>query len=170
MAKARKVRGLEADTRFGDAAAAAVETRSSEVFEHCDGVLDTADIERVHDMRVATRRLRAALEVFAVCFPKQEYKRLLDDVKQLADALGERRDADVTIESLEEIGAALGKEAQAGIDGLVGDVRSEQSSANEVVSETLEQVRSSDLERRLAELAETARAEPAAVGGEGAGS
>ena len=25
-----------------------------------DGVLDTADIERVHDMRVATRRLRAA--------------------------------------------------------------------------------------------------------------
>ena len=74
MAKARPIRGLGPDTRFGDAAAAAVEVRAREVFEHADGVLDTGDIERVHDMRVATRRLRAALEVFAACFPKKEHK------------------------------------------------------------------------------------------------
>ena len=34
------------------------------------GVLDVGDIERVHDMRVATRRLRAALEIFGPCFPR----------------------------------------------------------------------------------------------------
>ena len=40
---------------------------------HADGVLDTSDIERVHDMRVATRRLRAVLEVYAPCFPRKRH-------------------------------------------------------------------------------------------------
>ena len=40
-----------------------------EVADHSRDVLDVADIERVHDMRVATRRLRAALEIFEPCFP-----------------------------------------------------------------------------------------------------
>ena len=71
MAKARPIPGLGPDTRFGDAAAVAVEVRAAEVFAHADGVLDTSDIERVHDMRVATRRLRAAMEVFAPCFAQR---------------------------------------------------------------------------------------------------
>ena len=55
-----------------------------------------AEIERVHDMRVATRRLRAALEVFEPCFPGKAHAAVLRQVKALADALGERRDRDVT--------------------------------------------------------------------------
>ena len=54
---------------------ATVAVRAQELFEHADGVLDTADIERVHDMRVATRRLRAVLEIFAPCFPRKEHAR-----------------------------------------------------------------------------------------------
>ena len=49
-------------------------------------MLDTSDIERVHDMRVATRRLRAALEVFEPCFPAKPYAQTLREVKRLADA------------------------------------------------------------------------------------
>jgi CHAD domain-containing protein len=56
MAKAREVPGVVAEARFRDAAAAAVAVRTAEVFEHSEGVLDMDDIERVHDMRVATRR------------------------------------------------------------------------------------------------------------------
>ena len=48
-------------------------------------------------MRVATRRLRAALEVFEPCFPRKRHRKALKKVKALADALGERRDADVEI-------------------------------------------------------------------------
>ncbi len=51
-------------------------------------------------MRVATRRLRAALEVFEPCFPRKRFARHLKRVKALADALGERRDRDVEIEFL----------------------------------------------------------------------
>ena len=61
-------------------------------------MLDTSDIERVHDMRVASRRLRAVLEIFAPCFPTREFSGVLRDVKALADALGERRDPDVHID------------------------------------------------------------------------
>ena len=73
------------------------------------GVLDVDDIERVHDMRVATRRLRAALEIFGPCFPRQELKAALRQVKELADALGERRDRDVAIATLEDIRESMAR-------------------------------------------------------------
>ena len=159
MAKARNVPGLDAETRFADAAAASVEVRAREVFDHVDGVLDTGDIERVHDMRVATRRLRAVLEVFARCFPKKEHKRLLREVKDLADALGERRDPDVALASLERFAAELGDGERAGIEGLAEDFRAEQREGNELLATALERVREGRLEERLAELAQTARVE-----------
>ena len=161
MAKARNVPGLEAETRFGDAAAVSVEVRAAEVFEHVDGVLDTGDIERVHDMRVATRRLRAVLEVFARCFPKKDHRQLLREVKDLADALGERRDPDVGIASLERIAAGLGEDARPGIEGLADDFRAEQREGNELLAAALERARGTRLEERLAELARTARVEAA---------
>src|SRR5688500_5579987 len=97
------------------AAAAIVGVRAGELAAHAHGVLDTGDIERVHDMRVATRRLRAALETFEVCFPKKPYASALAEVKELADALGERRDRDVTIDSLERFAAELAAPDRPGV-------------------------------------------------------
>ena len=101
MARPRDVPGFDCEERFGPAAARVVAVRAAEVFEHSRGVLDTEDVERVHDMRVATRRLRAAMEVFEPCFPRKRFRSALKEVKALADALGERRDRDVEIEFLE---------------------------------------------------------------------
>ena len=159
MAKARPIPGLGPDTRFGDAAAAAVEVRAREVFEHADGVLDIGDIERVHDMRVATRRLRAALEVFAACFPKKEHKAALKQVKHLADALGERRDPDVAIESLEHVASELGGAERPGIEGLVTELRADQEAGNQAVARALEEAEAAGLAERLEALAKTARQE-----------
>ena len=64
-----------------------------------------ADIEHVHDMRVATRRLRAALEIFEPCFPPKALGAALARRQAIADALGERRDRDVTIVALEGFAA-----------------------------------------------------------------
>ena len=49
--------------------------RADELFGHSEGVLDTSDIERVHDMRVASRRLRAVLEIFEPCFSRRATSR-----------------------------------------------------------------------------------------------
>ena len=161
MAKAEPIPGLKPDTRFGDAAAAAVEVRAGEVFSHADGVLDTSDIERVHDMRVSTRRLRAALEVFAACFERKEHRNVLREVKALADALGERRDPDVAIEELEKVARKLTAADAPGVASLVDEHRAEQARGNKVVATALERARAVRLEERLAALAASARAQPA---------
>ncbi len=158
MAKANPIPGLSPGTRFGDAAAAAVEVRAAEVFGHAAGVLDTSDIERVHDMRVATRRLRAALEVFAACFDKSEHKAVLREVKELADALGERRDPDVAIEELEKVAGKLAKADAPGIASLVAEHRATQARGNEIVAEALARANEGDLQTRLGALARSARA------------
>src|SRR3954468_17326576 len=100
MAKARDIPGLHASMPFAEAAAATVTVRAEELFEQSEGVLDTSDIERVHDMRVASRRLRAGVQVYPPCFPKAQFKPILSEVKELADALGERRDPDVMLDRL----------------------------------------------------------------------
>src|SRR5437868_3027018 len=91
MARARPVPGFAESASFREAAVRTIEVRAQEVFDHRPGVLDISDIERVHDMRVATRRLRAAMEIFAPCFPKKQHRALLKEVKALADGLGARR-------------------------------------------------------------------------------
>src|SRR5262249_15576397 len=58
------------------------------------------DIESIHDMRVAVRRLRVALSNFAACMPKQDRKRLRSQMEHLANALGYVRDLDVMIATI----------------------------------------------------------------------
>ncbi len=154
MAKARPIPGLAAAARFGDAAAAAVETRAREVSEHA---AEPMDVDGVHDARVATRRLRAALEIFAPSFPRKRHKRLLREVKALADALGARRDPDVALGRLEKLAGDLPEHEAAEIRGLIGELRDEQSAGRERVAQALAEARESDLEGRLLALATEAR-------------
>ncbi len=72
-----------------------------------EGVHDLADIEHVHRMRVATRRLRAALPIFSICFPAKKVTQWTNDIRQITRALGAARDNDVQIELLTQILAAL---------------------------------------------------------------
>jgi CHAD domain-containing protein len=131
VAKAREIPGLSAEDSYADAAAKIVEVRAQELADHAGGVLDTGDIERVHDMRVATRRLRAALEIFEPCFPRKRLEAGLGEVKDLADALGERRDRDVAIAALEGLPSKLPAPDRAGIESLIDRLRDEQRRANE---------------------------------------
>jgi CHAD domain-containing protein len=158
VAKARPIPGFAGSASFREAAAAAVEVRAEEVFEHCEGVLDTRDVERVHAMRVATRRLRAALEIFAACFPKKPHRRLLKEVKALADALGERRDRDVAIAALDAAARSLTATERPGLKRLAADLRDQQATANEALRAKLDEVDAADLRGRLAALAAKGRA------------
>jgi CHAD domain-containing protein len=159
MAKARKIPGLADAGTFRAGAAAAVEVRAEEVFEHRGGVLDTRDIEHVHDMRVATRRLRAAMEIFAECFPRKEHKELLKEVKSLADALGERRDRDVAIAALDGAAAELTAVERPGLKHLQEELRAEQQRANDALVEALDEVDRGGLRERLLAHAVEARPE-----------
>jgi CHAD domain-containing protein len=141
------------------AGARIVRVRAKELFAQSDGVLDTSDIERVHDMRVATRRLRAVLEIFAPCFPKAEHRSVLRDVKALADALGERRDPDVHIEAMEAFAAGVTTAQRPGVERLVQRLRERQAAGNVKLAAALEAAAGADLHVRLLELAARAEAE-----------
>jgi CHAD domain-containing protein len=156
MAKARDIEGLHASMPFAEAAAATVAVRAEELFEQSENVLDITDIERVHDMRVASRRLRAVLEIYAPCFPKDQFKPLLREVKDLADALGERRDPDVLLDRLATLEAALPKANTPGIEAFAGPVREEQLRGNDTLAAALEHAERTNLKGRLALLAASA--------------
>jgi CHAD domain-containing protein len=156
VAKARDIPGLHAELPYREAASRTVAVRTQELFDHAEGVLDTSDIERVHDMRVATRRLRAVLEIYEPCFPRKQLRSVLDDVKALADALGERRDPDVQLSQLEEFAAAVKPADRPGVELFAERVRSEQGSANEALGAAIAELEESDLRGRLAALAASA--------------
>ncbi len=158
MAKARDISDLGADDSYGVAAAKVVSVRAQELVEHSTDVLDTEDIERVHDMRVASRRLRAALEIFEPCFPRKRWKAALSEVKKIADALGTRRDADVSIDALERFAAELPAPDRPGVGSLIARLRAEQQEANAALAPQVSQDRLDDLAERLALLSSEARA------------
>lgn len=156
MARPREVPGFSCDEPFARAAARVVEARAGEVFEHAEGVLDMADIERVHDMRVATRRLRAVMEIFESCFPQKRYRKALRRVKALADALGERRDRDVQIEFLARFAVAADEADREAVEPLLARLRAEQREANESLALHIQDERLARLRRRLDRLVEGA--------------
>jgi CHAD domain-containing protein len=149
MAKARDIPGLNGHLSFREAARLAVSVRSEELFAHAGGVLDTDDVERVHDMRVATRRLRAVLEVFEAAFERDEHRAVLKDVKALADALGARRDPDVQLEALAALAQAMPQEDHPGLDLFAERLRAEQAEGNETLAAALATMADDDLQGRL---------------------
>lgn len=70
------------------------------------------DPEHLHDMRVATRRLRAALRLFQEVLPARTVTHLRGELKWLGASLGRVRDLDVYLERVEGLGAALSPESR----------------------------------------------------------
>ncbi len=162
MAKAQPIPDLSADDTYGEAAAKVISVRAAELTAQARGVLDTGDIERVHDMRVATRRLRAALEVFEPCFPAKPHGQVLREVKRLADGLGERRDRDVAIAALVGFNDQMHAPDRKGVASLINRLRDEQAEANLDLAPLVEQSSLTELNRSLEELVADAKGrEPA---------
>jgi CHAD domain-containing protein len=126
MAKASPIDGVDAHTPLDKAIqrilmARLADVRAWEPALRGNGATRTADA--VHDMRVATRRLRAALTLFAKALDL-DFDEEQMEIKRLGAALGRVRDLDVQIQRLEE---ALGDETdlsqQVGITKMVDQRR-----------------------------------------------
>jgi CHAD domain-containing protein len=96
--------------RFVDAAYRVLGRHFREVLGNEPGTRAGRDPERLHDMRVATRRMRAGLKVFAKGLPAGRVDSTRAGLKWLAAALGAVRDLDVQIGLLDS-----GFRASAGI-------------------------------------------------------
>jgi CHAD domain-containing protein len=88
----------------------------------------SGNVESVHDMRVAVRRLRVALSNFAVCVPKEDRKRLRLKLENLADALGGVRDMDVMIATLKTSPTPRLDQGKSTVSALIGRLRARRRS------------------------------------------
>ena len=130
MNVAKELAALERMT-VGELAFAVLRSQFGAFLEHEPGARLGEDPEEIHDMRVATRRLRATLEIFEPCFPAKAYGQALTEVKRLADALGERRDRDVAIAALHNFNDQMAAPDRRGVASLIEQLRGEQQRANE---------------------------------------
>jgi CHAD domain-containing protein len=127
------------------------------------GVRAGDDIEPLHRMRVASRRLRAGLRTFRVCIPGKYYRRINSETQAITRALGEARDADVQIAFLKKARKkASGTRGQAGkggadiqdplleaIEFLYGRLRKDRSRFQKNVLVALEKVEKKNLHEFL---------------------
>ena len=98
MAKPTRVEGLSAQTPLAEAARLLTAARLADARRYVELVeRDCDEVEAVHDLRVATRRLRAAL---GLCGPVLDGEER--EAKRLQDALGAVRDAQLQIAWLGE--------------------------------------------------------------------
>jgi triphosphatase len=81
----------------------------------------SGDVEAIHDMRVAIRRLRVALSNFASTLSREDGRRLQSRLKRLAEPLGEVRDFDVMIAAL--ISSLPDNPGQEAIKSVIGRLR-----------------------------------------------
>ena len=101
MAKPRRVEGLDPDDRLLPNARKVLAVRIDEVYSYDRGVRDPANITDLHDMRIACKRLRYVLEIFAIAFAS-DLEPHIDQIKELQDLLGDIHDCDVQVPMLEE--------------------------------------------------------------------
>jgi CHAD domain-containing protein len=139
MAKARPV-DVTADMAFEEAARRTLAVRAPEMMAYVDGTILGEDIEELHSLRVSCRRLRAALEVYGPCFPKKRHRRVLDLVKDTADAASEARDLDVQIEFLSTYMAAAPGTDRPGVLSLIARLRVERRAADAHLVPALERL------------------------------
>jgi putative phosphoesterase len=71
------------------------------------GVVKSDDIEYVHKMRVASRRIRATLPLFKFCYPRKKYRTWLREIKKVTRLLAEARDLDVQTAYIQQYTAKL---------------------------------------------------------------
>ena len=71
---AKSAYDITPDATFAEARARRPRRQLDEMMANLDGTRAGDDIEALHDMRVASRRLRAALSVFADAFPPKPFR------------------------------------------------------------------------------------------------
>ncbi|CAA9556528.1 MAG: hypothetical protein AVDCRST_MAG87-1240 [uncultured Thermomicrobiales bacterium] len=121
------------DRGYREAMRDAIGTQWRSVWKPIPAVIASEDPEAVHKVRVASRRLRAAMDVGVDAFPRKWYRPLHKTAKRITRALGEVRDRDVMLEALaRERKRSTGPERRA-IDHLIADITRDRKRARKAM-------------------------------------
>ncbi len=148
------------ESTLGDVAYAVVRRQLAVLREKEPGTRLGEDPEELHDMRVATRRLRAALDLFVDVLPVRAHT-FRSELGWLAAVLGAVRDLDVQLEGQAEMSTTaeawaslLGSERHDPLAELTSLLGRERDAAREAMLEALDSVRWERLTAGLASMAQ----------------
>lgn len=120
---------------------AALQERLPALAKEVDGVRAAEDIECVHRMRVASRRIRNALALFGDDLPRKHYAGWRDEMQRITKALGAARDTDVQIAWVQDFLKQLADETQrVGIERLLLRLRQQRSRLQLKIGKALDRV------------------------------
>jgi len=151
--------GPDPDQDYCDAMRDAIATHWAAVWKAVPAVIASDEPEAVHKVRVASRRLRAAMDVAPACFPRKWYRPLHKTAKAITRALGEVRDRDVLLEALARERDGASDTARPGIDYLITGLKRERKQARKAMLRFLATLESERIPK------ETRRRFPRAKGG-----
>jgi CHAD domain-containing protein len=150
MAKAKEIVGLNCEASAADNIRLLSGVRLKEVCEFREAALSWDDIKGVHNMRVASRRLRSALRDFKPYLRKRKVSSTAVELKRVADALGAVRDQDVALLALEELQREAPAELAPGIALLADERRDKRDAAREALEKTIREDKLAGLEEEFA--------------------
>lgn len=137
------------EERFAQTARKTLVERLHAMISWSDEVLKHQDSEAVHKMRVASRRLRAALDAYQPCCDPVLFPRIYRQVNRTAKLLGEARDTDVMLNSLSQQLDHLSQEEQAGVRWLLTGLHTYRQQKQRELEKLLRKLNSKKLKRRL---------------------
>jgi len=122
MAKALSLYAVNPAGTLAENAPLMLHMRLEELNHFAASVCDPANVEQLHNMRIAAKRLRYTLEVYASCFPGSEYNAIYGPVKEIQERIGDIHDCDVRVPLLREFLESHGKdrpEIRVGLENLL---------------------------------------------------
>jgi CHAD domain-containing protein len=149
---------IDRSMSLGEVAFAVLRRQFAEMLDHEPGTRLGEDPEELHDMRVPTRRMRAAMKVFEGALPERAGW-LREELRWVAHALGEVRDLDVQIERFQAWKGEADEEDSGFLDRILTITHKRREEARKNMLETFDSVR---YERLLSSFAEMLRLGPAA--------
>lgn len=112
--------GVEARTPLRTAAPAMIIAKAGPLFDLEDAAAGGADADAVHDMRVASRRLREVMRLLEPLYPGRDFERWYKRVRRITRALGPVRDSDVFINDFSQLSGELGDGGRRCVAFMVG--------------------------------------------------
>ncbi len=149
MATEPKIREISPDETLEVCARRIIVSYFHQMMSYKEGAKDGSDIEFVHEMRVTSRRLRAAMDNFADCFPEKAFKKHYKKIKLITQTMGAVRDLDVLIVRFEKELDTLPEVEQADIRSLIEHLKQEREDARKPMLMLFEKLEETGFERKF---------------------
>ncbi|MGI4789625.1 MAG: CHAD domain-containing protein [Janthinobacterium lividum] len=130
MAKALPLYAVNPQESLRSNAPLMLHTRLEELYQFAPYISDPTKVEELHNMRIAAKRLRYTLEIFAPCFSGKDFTKLYEQAKSIQEQIGEIHDRDVRgplLQAFLEARAGDRPEIRPGLERLVRSQQTERA-------------------------------------------